>query len=235
MPSNNRSPRLSGPDVAFWQAKFDEGTIPWDRGGINPQIETWVRSGQLRPTQSADARSAGTDDARLTRVLVPGCGSGHEVAMLAEWGFDVTGVDYTPAATERTRNRLRSLLQSPAAARMSRAEVVEADVLKYEPAQQFDAIYEQTCLCALYPDQWRRYADKLAGWLRPGGKLFAMFVQMPRDGSRSGLIEGPPYHCDVNAMRALFPADRWDWPKPPYPQVPHPAGFAELAVVLTRR
>jgi SAM-dependent methyltransferase len=236
MPPNvNRPAKTPGPDVAFWQSKFDARATPWDRGGINPQIESWVRSGQLRPTQSADARSVGGDDERLTRVLVPGCGSGYEVAMLAEWGFDVTGVDFAPAATERTRNRLRSLLSSPAASRVARAEVVEADVLLYQPVALFDAIYEQTCLCALYPDQWRRYADRLADWLRPGGALFALFMQSPREGARTGSIEGPPYHCDINAMRALFPGDRWDWPKPPYPLVPHPAGIAELAVVLTRR
>jgi SAM-dependent methyltransferase len=234
-PNANRPPATPGPDLAFWQSKFDARATPWDRGAINPQIENWVRSGQLRPTQSADARSSEADDARLTRVLVPGCGSGYEVAMLAEWGFDVTGLDFAPAATERTRNRLRSLLQSPAGARMTRAEVVEADVLVYEPPAQFDAIYEQTCLCALYPDHWRRYADQLAGWLRRGGKLFALFMQAPREVARTGFIEGPPYHCDVNAMRALFSVDRWDWPKPPYPAVPHPSGLTELPVVLTRR
>lgn len=234
-PTPNRPAKPPGPDLAFWQSKFDARATPWDRGGINPQIESWVRGGQLRPTQSADARSAGGDDARLTRVLVPGCGSGYEVAMLAEWGFDVTGVDFAPAATERTRNRLRSLLQSPAGARVARAEVVEADVLSYKPPGQFDAIYEQTCLCALYPDQWRRYADQLYAWLRPGGRLFALFMQARRDGSNTGFVEGPPYHCDINAMRALFTADRWDWPKPPYPQVAHPSGNVELAVVLTRR
>ena len=231
----NRSAKTPGPDIAFWQSKFDARVTPWDRGGANPQLESWLRSGQLRPTESADARSAGGDDARLTRVLVPGCGSGYEVAMLAEWGFDVTGVDYAPAATERTRNRLRSLLQSPAAARVARAEVVEADVLDYEPAARFDAVYEQTCLCALYPDHWRRYADQLFAWLRPGGRLFALFMQAQAENARAGFVEGPPYHCDVHAMRALFAADRWEWPKPPYPLVPHPSGNAELAVVLIRR
>ena len=235
MPPGLQRPATPGPDAAFWQAKFDAGSPPWDRGGVNPQIERWVRSGQLHPMQSADARFAGGDDTRLTRVLVPGCGSGHEVAMLAEWGFDVIGVDYAPAAVGQTRDRLRSLLQSSAGVRMMRAEVVEADVLDYRPAGQFDAIYEQTCLCALYPDHWRRYGDRLYAWLRPGGRLFALFMQAPGEGSRSGFIEGPPYHCDINAMRALLPAERWDWPKPPYPPVPHPSGAAELAVVLTRR
>jgi len=234
-PTDNQPARQPGPDRAFWQGKFDARITPWDRGNINPQIETWVRSGQLRPSQDADARSASGDDERLTRVLVPGCGSGYEVAMLAEWGFDVTAVDFAPAATARTRERLRSLLQSRSGAGMMRAEVVEADVLTYRPPGQFDAIYEQTCLCALYPDNWRRYADQLSAWLRPGGRLFALFMQAPRQGSQAGLIEGPPYHCDINAMRALFPESRWEWPKPPYIPVPHPAGITELAVILTRR
>ena len=51
----------------------------------------------------------------------------------------------------------------------------------------------------------------------------------------NGVIEGPPYHCDVNAMRALFTGSVWTWPKPPYGRVPHPMGHAELAAVLVRR
>jgi len=65
--------------------------------------------------------------------------------------------------------------------------------------------------------------------------LFALFMQAMRAGSTEGLIQGPPYHCDINGMRALFPADRWDWPKPPYASIEHPAGLAELAVELVRR
>jgi len=41
----------------------------------------------------------------------------------------------------------------------------------------FDAIYEQTCLCALYPDRWRQYADQLHRWLAPGGRLYALFPE----------------------------------------------------------
>lgn len=228
----DRSAATPGPGVAFWQEKFDARTTPWDRGGTSPQIQTWVNTGQLEALRRGEADGVAE---RRTRVLVPGCGSGHEVATLAELGFDVTAVDYAPAAIERVRERLRGLLQSQSGSRVARVEVVEADLLTYEPQERFEAIYEQTCLCALYPDHWRRYADQLFGWLQPGGKLFALFMQSARDGSRTGFVEGPPYHCDINGMRALFPADRWNWPKPPYTVVPHPSGMAELAVVLSRR
>jgi hypothetical protein len=60
-------------------------------------------------------------------------------------------------------------------------------------------------------------------------------MQVMRPGVAEGRVEGPPYHCDVNAMRALFPASGWEWPPPLYARVPHPRGWAELAVVLAHR
>lgn len=224
-----------GPTQDFWQTRFVDRATPWDRGTANPQLENWIRSGVLQPSANARQRTSGGEDTHVTRVLVPGCGSGHEVSLLAEWGFDVTAVDFAPAALEQTRNRLRRLVQSHDAKEMLRAELVEHNVLDYDPGAQFDAIYEQACLCSIYPDHWTRYARNLARWLRPGGRLFALFVQMIRPGAGHGVIEGPPYHCDINAMRALFPVSDWEWPKPPYDRVPHPAAMAELPVILTRR
>jgi SAM-dependent methyltransferase len=157
---------------------------------------------------------------------VPGCGSGHEVALLAQSGFDVTGIDYAPAAIARTRSAM--------AATNARAEVIETDVLTFTPGSLFDAVYEQTCLCALHPDRWVCYSRRLPTWLRAGGRLFALFAQIARPSAVTGSIAGPPYHCDINAMRALFDETRWQWPNPPYELVPHPRGFAELAVVLVR-
>ncbi|HEY1392965.1 MAG TPA: thiopurine S-methyltransferase, partial [Methylibium sp.] len=111
----------------------------------------------------------------------------------------------------------------------------QADVLEWQPEAPLDAVYDQTCLCALHPDHWTAYAAQLHAWLRPGGSLFALFMQARRESADEGRIEGPPYHLDVNAMRALFPEPRWTWPKPPYARVPHPRGWAELAVHLQRR
>ncbi len=160
------------------------------------------------------------------RVLVPGCGAGYEVVQLAAQGFRPVAVDYAPAAVGLTRARL-------AQAGLD-AEVIEADLLEWTPSAPLDAIWDQTCLCALHPDLWVSYAQRLASWLAPGGTLMLLAVQIERDGRREGRIEGPPYHCDINAVRALFPSNRWQWPRPPYPRHAHPAGFAELEVVLER-
>jgi SAM-dependent methyltransferase len=202
---------MPGPTKDFWEQRFAEGNTPWDRGASSPQLAAWLRAGLLKPC----------------RILVPGCGSGYEVVDLALAGFEVTGLDYADEAISRTHRNLERAGVN--------ATLEQADVLAWQPDRPFDAIYEQTCLCALYPDQWRDYADRLHQWLRPGGKLFALFLQWLREGAAEGSIQGPPYHCDINAMRALFPESRWSWPKPPYPRTTHPAGIAELAVVLGRK
>jgi SAM-dependent methyltransferase len=161
------------------------------------------------------------------RVAVPGCGGGWEVTELARRGFGVTAVDSSAEACERTRARL--------AAGGLAAEVVHADVTRWRPTAPFEAVYEQTCLCAMHPVHWRSYERSLAEWLRPGGTLFAMFAQRPRpEAVDAGIIEGPPYHCDINAMRMLFDDARWRLPEPPYPVARHPNGMHELGLVIRR-
>jgi len=202
---------MAGPTPDFWQQRFDAGQTPWDRGAPGPQLRAWLASGAL---------ASG-------RIVVPGCGSGWEVVELARRGFEVVGVDYTAAAV--------ALARSNCAALGVRAQIVQADVLQWQPSHPADAVYEQTCLCALHPDHWVAYAAQLHSWLRPGGKLWALWMQRPRPlAVEEGRVEGPPYHCDINAMRALFPAARWHWPAPPYARLAHPSLAHELAVTLQR-
>ena len=203
---------MPGPDRDFWQRRFAQAQTPWDRGAPGPQIERWIADGTLAPG---------------LRLAVPGCGSGHDALALAAAGCVVTAIDYAEAAVTLTRDRL--------AAAGASAELVQADVLAWQPATPLDAVYEQTCWCALYPDQWPAYAQQLQAWLRPGGRLLLLAMQCLRAGAAEGRIEGPPYHMDIHMLRALLPPMQWAWPAPPYERVPHPAGWTELAIVLTRR
>ncbi len=200
---------MAGPTQDFWQQRFESGQTPWDRGAPHPQLQLWLDQGLLTPEHA---------------VLVPGCGRGHELLQLGQAGIAATGLDYAPAAVALARERLGTLP----------GRVEQADVLQWQPAVPVDRVYEQTCLCALHPDQWRAYADQLLRWLKPGGLLLALFMQARRESAGQGFVEGPPYHGDINAMRALFPAERWQWPAPPYAAVAHGQGWAELPVVLTR-
>lgn len=209
-PAEPREPSregICGPATAltpcYWQARYDQGQTGWDRGAASPTLVRWLTTGALRPC----------------RILVPGCGRGHEVVALARAGFDVTGVDFAPAAVAAARARLAS--------EDVIATIAQADLFAYQPDEPFAAIYEQTCLCALPPERWADYERRLATWLAPGGRLYAAFMQ-------TDAADGPPFACRPDAMRELFAADRWEWPARLEPQE-HPTGLVELTAVLRRR
>lgn len=187
----------------FWDVRYGHGVTPWDRGGQNPALTSWLADGSLGPC----------------RILVPGCGRGYEVVELARRGFEVTAVDFSPNAIETVTGKLETAGHS--------ATLVQADFFRWMPDSPFEAIYEQTSLCALLPEQWRAYVRRLRDWLVPGGRLFALFMQTSRPG-------GPPFHCDIAAMKELFTCDAWGWPDTDPEKVEHSTGFFELSVVLKR-
>ena len=172
----------------------------------------------------------GLNDAYLTwrdhgllmpcRILVPGGGRSAEPLAMAEAGFDVTVVDLAESAVAAQRARLEHL--------HVQARVEHANLLIWEPEQKFDAIYDQAFLCALPPAAWPDYEQRLHRWLKPDGALFILFMQTHTAG-------GPPFHCDLDAMRGLFPAERWHWPEHPDAQVEHPSGRSEQPAVLRPR
>ncbi|MCA9057629.1 MAG: methyltransferase domain-containing protein [Planctomycetaceae bacterium] len=188
--------------AAAWQQRYQNGQTGWDRGAPGPQLMTWLTDGTLSPC----------------RILVPGCGRGHEVVALAAAGFDVTAVDFAEEPIHSVSTQLQE--------RDLKARVIRADVFAFDPDEPFDAVYEQTCLCAIHPSQWRTYEQQLACWLRPSGKLFALFLQADNS-------TGPPFGCHPERMRALFSADVWEWPDALH-RVEHPTGLHELAAVLVR-
>ncbi len=152
-------------------------------------------------------------------ILVPGCGNGYEVVALARRGFAVTAVDIAPTPLAALAQALRDAAAT--------ARLIHTDLMDWQPPRRFPAVYEQTCLCALTPDRWTDYAARLAQWLEPGGRLYACFMQTGGSG-------GPPFHCALDAMHGLFAAPTWRWPTEAPVKIPHPAGFHELAVILTR-
>ena len=185
---------------AFWQQKYEAGQTGWERGDANPAFLAWRAGGTL--TQG--------------RVLLPCAGRSPEPALLAADGFDVTVLDIAPSAIAAQRARLGD-----------RAAVIEADLFTWTAPAPFDAIYDQTALCALPPPRHAEYEALLHPWLRPGGRLLILFAQTGRPG-------GPPFDCPIDRMRGLFAAPRWRWPERLEPPLRHPTGMVEQPAVLGR-
>ena len=190
-----------------WEQRFRAEDAPWERGGEHPALAHWLKTGALTPGE---------------RVYVPGCGRGLEPAALARAGMAVVASDIAPSAAAFQRRAL---------APHSSAEIIQGDSLAWRPDTPFDALYEQTFLCAIHPRQREAYEAMAFDVLRPSGKLLALFMQKDERG-------GPPYGCSAPAMRKLFPSTRWIWPEPEaFTPFPHPnlGGKAELGGVLVRR
>src|ERR1700748_1155447 len=147
---------MSETQAIDWEGRYREGTAGWERHGLNPAFLAWRDARGLAPW----------------RILDTGAGRSLEPVALAESGFDVTVVDAAPSAVAQQRAHFERL-KLPA-----RAE--QADLFAWDPTTPFDAIYDQTCLCALPPGLWPRYSQRLHRWLRPGGSLFILFMQSDR-------------------------------------------------------
>jgi len=188
--------------VNEWENRYQTGSTGWDRGFSSNNLSYWLDIEFLKPC----------------RILVPGCGNGYEVLILAELGFDVVAIDIAPTAV----NNLRKALDKAEL----KAEVVLGDFLTWKPDEKFDAIFEQTSLCALPPEIWQQYENALYDWLKPEGKVFASFMQTGREG-------GPPFHCALNNMTELFSSEKWEWSKEYFSQEKEP-GMTELLYILTK-
>ena len=190
-----------------WEQRFRDETTPWERPGLHPAFEAWRDAGDF---ESVD------------RIIVPGCGRAPELKAFAALGKSAIGADLSATALAWQKRQLD--------ADGLTADLIEADILLWRPDAPLDGVYEQTFLCAIPPRLREEYEHAVHAWLKPGGKLFALFMQKEEMG-------GPPYGCSIPAMRELFPDDRWNWPDGELVPYPHPSlnGKPELATILTRR
>lgn len=114
-----------------------------------------------------------------SRILVLGCGEGHDAAFFAQAGHVVTAVDISPQAIERAKKNYGHL---------ENLHFVEADLFKLprDFDQAFDVVFEHTCYCAINP---AKRQDLVKVWNRVlvnGGHLMGVFFAFEKR-------QGPPY------------------------------------------
>jgi SAM-dependent methyltransferase len=164
-----------------WEQCYLDGQTPWDKNAPSPPLQEWVQRQQPRG-----------------KALVPGCGAGHDVAMLVAEGVDAIGLDLAPSAISRA-NQNYPLLTSRWAL---------GDLFATPEAWQgsFDYVIEHTCLCALPPVMRTDYEKAVHGLLRPAGCLAGIwFINPELEPGESG----PPFGIAMEELDALFPSSRW--------------------------
>lgn len=161
-----------------WNSAYESADTPWDKGYAAPPLVEFLSERVIRG-----------------KVLVPGCGTGHDVRLLAAQGADVTGLDIAPGA-------LRKAECFPAA---GSERYALGDFLNLEEKHHggYDWVVEHTCLCAIEPEQREAYAASLKRALKPGGYFLAVFFREVADYSG----DGPPHPIASRKIDQLFAKD----------------------------
>lgn len=164
--------------MSDWNDLYAKGETPWDRGQPAPVLEVlWNCHPKLLQG----------------RVLVPGCGLGHDARWLAHHGCEVLAVDIAPLAIERAKQ-----LDTDNRVDFRLANLFE---LPEELRETFDLVWEHTCLCALDPPMRLQYVAGVRSALKPGGTVAGVFYMNPDlDPGETG----PPFGIALEELIQLW-------------------------------
>jgi SAM-dependent methyltransferase len=156
---------------AFWNQRYACGETPWTLHAIPATLRSFVKRTRARG-----------------RILIPGCGTDHDVLRFFQSaGFEVTAIDFSMVAVAQINEALGNF----------DGKLVHGDFFKFDFPSRFDLIYERTFLCALHPRRWPQYAKRVAQLLRPRGKLVGVFFYGTQP-------DPPPYPLSETQAAEIF-------------------------------
>ncbi|EXJ60005.1 hypothetical protein A1O7_04153 [Cladophialophora yegresii CBS 114405] len=184
--------------VQGWDELWNKGDfLPWDRGSPSPA---------LADTLLNHAKVIGGPflDGRRKRALVPGCGRGVDVLLLASFGYDVVGLEYAEkalAACEEYVNKHKGSYPVKDV-KMGQGEMkfVQGDFYKDEWFSKvgwegwdgkFDLIYDYTFFCAMHPSMRKDWAKRMTELLRASPQANLVCLEFPI--SKPAKSGGPPF------------------------------------------
>ncbi|KAI1391613.1 S-adenosyl-L-methionine-dependent methyltransferase [Hypoxylon trugodes] len=184
--------------IELWDS---DQTHFWDRGKPSPALIDWLESQPevlpLHPNRKLTA-------------LVPGCGKGYDVVMLALHGIDVYGLELSRKGVEISEAYAKAELARPSSYNFAienetgpltsvigNAKFLEGDFFKtnwekrvaIDGFQGFDLIYDYTFLCALLPEMRMDWGRRMSELLSPDGVLVCLEFPLHKDLK----LPGPPW------------------------------------------
>jgi len=126
--------------------------IPWNNENPPDALVELVQSGKVQPCKAIDF----------------GCGAGNYAIYLAEQGFEVSGVDSSPAAIK--------IAAENAEKKGVRCRFIVADLLGdlHEVKETFDFGYDWEFLHHIFPEDREKYIKNVYNVLKPGALYFSV-------------------------------------------------------------
>ena len=151
---------------------------PWDKGQAALPLREYLSRNKLSG-----------------KVLLPGCGKGHDARLFASHGCDVTGLDISRKAIEEAEK-----LSDGGDEQYIVADFFELPELLIA---EFDGIIEHTCFCAISQEQRPLYLESVLRALRPEGWLLGVFFIETNNEDE----EGPPLSVSSRELDQFFSRD----------------------------
>ena len=162
----------------YWEDRYQNNETQWDLKEVSPPLKSIID--HLYVTYPAN---------KEIKILVPGAGSGYEVAYLFNKGYkNIYAIDLAAKPLEKI------LKQCPD---FPKSQLIQGDFFELNH-NDFDLILEQTFFCALDPSLRTAYVTKMHQLLKTGGKLTGLLFQFPLTN------EGPPFGGSIEEYFELF-------------------------------
>lgn len=144
----------------FWSNRYQSSRTGWDVGEISAPIKAYFDQVSNKEI----------------KILIPGCGYGHEAEYLFDEGFkNVHILDFAEEPL------LQFQIRNP---RFPKEQIHQGNF--FDHVGEYDIIVEQTMFCAIDPILRQNYADKVLEILKPKGKLIGVLFNREFE-------SGPPY------------------------------------------
>lgn len=147
-------------DRHFWEQRYTDAQTGWDIGEISAPLKAYID--QL--------------ENKDLKILIPGCGYGHEAKYMRDQGFtQVYVLDFATQAVDTFRSMCPAFPEN---------HILQEDFFKHEGS--YDLIIEQTLFCAIDLELRDAYVDQVYRLLKPGGQLVGLLFDCEFN-------QGPPY------------------------------------------
>ncbi len=160
-----------------WREAWKAKVTPWDAGASPPALRSLLERELVPPG----------------RVLVPGCGTGYDLATLARADREVVGLDLSEEA-RAAFDRAHPEVAGPVLYEV-------ADFFSYDPPEAFDFVWDYTFFCALDPDRRGEWGVTMTRLVKPSGLLATLLFPFEDPISDR---PGPPWPINTALVRSFI-------------------------------
>lgn len=166
---------VNNPD--FWDDLYKDKLDRWDLKTPTPVFLELLNKEFFRPKSS---------------LLIAGCGKGYDAVEAAEFGLNVSAVDFSAEALESAR---KLALNKNASINFLLEDIFS---LSEKSETRYDYIYDYVTYCSFSPQRRYEYAKTIYSLLKENGRF--VFILFPVE-KRSA---GPPFGVDEQETIKIF-------------------------------